>query len=80
MAEVKETKAKKVVINIEPTRYEKEPVWVGVNGKTYMIKRGEDVTVPAAVAEVLQNRRKMLAKLYELEDEASNKTAARELN
>ena len=40
--------------------------------QTEYFRTGETLTI--------QFRRKMLAKLYELEDEASNKTAARELN
>lgn len=33
----------------------KDDVTVGVNGKTWLIKRGEKVTVPRFVAEVLKN-------------------------
>lgn len=33
----------------------KNPVFVGVNGKQYMVQRGVDVEVPESVAEVLQN-------------------------
>ena len=33
----------------------KEPVFVAVNGKTYMIERGVEVEVPDYVAEVLAN-------------------------
>jgi hypothetical protein len=32
-----------------------DDVFVGVNGKTYQIKRGVDVEVPECVAEVLRN-------------------------
>lgn len=32
-----------------------DDVFVGVNGKTYQIKRGVDVMVPRSVAEVLRN-------------------------
>lgn len=31
----------------------KDDVFVGVNGKTYLIQRGKDVKVPEAVAKVL---------------------------
>lgn len=34
----------------------KDPVFVGINGHTWLIKRGEDVEVPAEVAEVLENQ------------------------
>ena len=33
----------------------KTPVFVGVNGETYLIQRGVDVEVPKAVAEVLRH-------------------------
>lgn len=34
---------------------EEDTVFVGVNGRTWRIKKGEDVEVPECVAEVLQN-------------------------
>lgn len=37
----------------------KTPVFVGVNGETYLIQRGVDVEVPAAVAEVLRHSEEM---------------------
>ena len=37
----------------------------------YLIKRGEDVEVPASVAEVLKNREKMLAESIKFEAQAS---------
>lgn len=38
----------------------KEPVFVAVNGKTYMIERGVEVEVPDYVAEVLANSEEQL--------------------
>lgn len=35
-----------------------DDVFVGVNGKTYLIKRGVDVEVPESVAEVIRNSQK----------------------
>ena len=37
----------------------KTPVFVGVNGETYLIQRGVDVEVPKAVAEVLRHSEEM---------------------
>ena len=34
----------------------KEPVFVGINGMTWLVRRGEDVEVPAEVYEVLMNQ------------------------
>lgn len=39
----------------------KDPVFVAVNGKTYMIERGVKVSVPDYVAEVLANSEAQLA-------------------
>lgn len=69
----KETKPKMVTINIPLTRVEKEDVYVCVNGKSYLIKRGVNVEVPASVAEVLRNKEKMLAESIEFEAQASAK-------
>ncbi|RAS14829.1 MULTISPECIES: hypothetical protein [Microvirgula] len=44
-----------VVIHISKERGEAGDVFVGVNGVSYLIKRGVDVTVPRAVLSVLEN-------------------------
>ena len=62
---------KKVKIKLPLTRSEKDDVFVGVNGKTYLIKRGEAVEVPESVAEVLQHREVMLGVAMEYEAQAS---------
>lgn len=69
MAEVK--KAKKVKIKMPLTRTEKEDVFVGLNGKTYLIKRGVDVEVPECVAKILERREKMLYLAMEFEAQAA---------
>ena len=48
-----------------------EPVFVGVNGETYLIQRGVDVEVPKAVAEVLRHSE-------EMDNAAAEKIAAAE--
>lgn len=68
----KNTEAKNTVrIKIPLTRTEKDDVYVAVNGKSYLIKRGEYVDVPASVAEVLQHKEEMLAQAMEFESQAS---------
>ena len=64
---------KTVKIKLPLTRNEKEDVYVGVNGKSYLIKRGVEVEVPASVAEVLNHREEMLdiAMAYEAEASAN---------
>ncbi len=79
MAEVKAAKPKTVKIKLPLTRYEKEDVYVAINGKSYLIKRGEEVEVPEGVYEILENREKMLAVAYAFEEKASEKVKADEL-
>ena len=69
----REKKEKTVTIRLPLTREEKDGVPVGVNGRTWLIKRGVDVEVPACVAEVLRNREKMLSEAMAFEDQASEK-------
>lgn len=62
---------KKVKIKLPISRNEKEDVFVGINGKTYLIKRGVEVEVPENVAKVLERREKMLELAMEYEADAS---------
>lgn len=68
-----EKKTKMVKIKIPLTKTEKDDVYVAVNGKSYLIKRGEYVEVPASVAEVLENQEKMLSEAIAFEAEAAAK-------
>ena len=88
MAEKNSTKAKKkslfegepkVTINIPVTRYEKDDVWVAVNGKSMQIKRGEDVEVPKCIYEALKHQEKMLKIAMQYEEAASSKASDKEL-
>ena len=81
MAETKTTKAtekvaeeKKVKIRLPLTRTEKNDVHVGVNGRTWLIKRGEEVEVPECVAEVLQHKEEMLTEAMAYEEQAATKS------
>ncbi len=65
------TKEKTVKIRLPLSRNEKDDVYVGVNGNTYLIKRGEDVTVPVSVAEVLRHKEEMLDIAMAYEAQAS---------
>lgn len=58
---------KMVTIRIPRTRTEQDDVFVAVNGKKYLIKRGYDVKVPEGVAKIIQRKEKALetAMLYE---------------
>ena len=59
----------------------KDDVFVAVNGRSYQIKRGEEVEVPACVAEVLErSQHQDEATAWMMERESSSFTAkAREL-
>lgn len=62
---------KKVRIKLPLTRTEKDDVYVGLNGKSYLIKRGVEVEVPWGVAKILERKEKMLAISMEFEAQAS---------
>lgn len=91
MAETKTTttKAKKsklfpneplVTIKLPITRTEKDDVWVAVNGKSMLIKRGIEVEVPRCIAKALEHREKMLIEAMEKEAAAQGKASDDELN
>lgn len=89
MAETKTTKTSKsklfpnepmVTIKLPLTRAEKDDVWVAVNGKSMLIKRGVEVEVPRCIAEVLRLREEQLIKAMEYEATITDKASADELN
>ncbi len=49
-----------VFVKLPRIGLEQEDVFVSVNNRTYIVKRGEKVEVPAFVAEVLQHQEEML--------------------
>ena len=57
-----------VKIRLPKERREQEDVFVGVNERTWLIKRGVEVEVPECVAEVLENREMMLEIIMDFED------------
>lgn len=71
-AEVAEEKTVKIKLPL--TRTEKNDVLVGVNGRTWLIKRGEEVEVPECVAEVLQHKEEMLSEAMAFEEQAATKS------
>lgn len=54
----------------------KDDVFVAVNGKSWQIRRGEDVTVPRYVADVLEQSMKQDASTARLIERESNGFAA----
>ena len=61
-----------VKIRLPLSRDEREDVYVAVNGKSYLIRRGETVEVPVEVAEVLERREQMLEQSMSYEQEAAH--------
>lgn len=58
-----EAKQKMVKVRIPRTKADQEDVFVSVNLRTYIIKRGVEVEVPDFVAEVLRHQEEMLEEI-----------------
>lgn len=63
-------KEKLVKIRIPRTRKEDGDVFVSVNQRTWLIKRGVEVEVPECVAEVLRHQEQMEEEAYNFDTEA----------
>ena len=71
MAETKKTEAPKekmVKIRIPRTKADQEDVFVSVNMRTWLIKRGVEVEVPECVAEVLRHSEEMMENIVLFND------------
>lgn len=64
-AKTEEKKEKMVTINIPRTKPDEEDVFVSVNMRTWIIKRGVPVEVPECVAMVIRDREEMLNEIFE---------------
>ena len=73
MAEARKENAEKLVkIKLPLDKDHKDDVFVSVNERTWLIKRGVEVTVPECVKEVIRNREAMQAEAYDFEEKAQN--------
>ena len=63
-------KEKKIKIRLPKERRDQEDVFVSVNERSWLIRRGVEVEVPLCVAEVLRNREKMLETIMAFEEKA----------
>lgn len=70
---VAETGPKMVKVRIPRTKADQEDVFVSVNLRTYIIKRGVEVEVPEFVAEVLRHQEEMLEEIMLFDEAAQNK-------
>ena len=75
------TKEKKVIINIPLVRGgNNDDVFVSVNGRKWLIKKGVDVEVPACVAEVLKHEAEQLYAAMAYEDSLATASSEDEKN
>ena len=68
MSETKKN-VKKVKIRLPRIKGEPEDVFVSVNNYTCVIKRGQEVEVPAFVKEVLDHQEQMLEQIQRFEEQ-----------
>ena len=65
MAEANKTEKEKLVkIRIPRERDRQDDVFVCVNGRTWLIKRGVEVEVPECVSEVIRNAEEVAEQAY----------------
>ena len=62
-----------VTVRIPRTKADQEDVFVSVNQRTYIIKRGVSVEVPDFVAEVLLHQEEMLEQIMLFESRNANR-------
>lgn len=72
MATTNTNKEELVKIRIPRSRENQDDVFVAVNGRTWLIKRGVEVEVPPCVVEVLQHQEDALAKAYDFMEAAES--------
>lgn len=65
---VEEAEEEKVTIRIPITRENQADVFVRVNQRTWLIKRGVSVTVPKCVVEVLENSENAMMEALEYQN------------
>lgn len=70
---VEEEAPRMVTVKIPREKKNQEDVFVRVNHRTYLVKRGVQVLVPWFVAEVLRNQEKMLEVIMDFEEANQDK-------
>lgn len=68
-------KEKTVKIRLPKVRNDEADVYVSVNERSWLIKRGVEVEVPECVAEVLRNQELAYEKADEFNEEVENKVS-----
>lgn len=72
MAEAKKTTEKMVKVKLPRERGKEEAMFVSVNERTWLVKRGIEVEVPECVAEVIRNAELMEDEAYAFNSEKSS--------
>lgn len=67
-------KEKMVTIRLPLTKEDTRPVYVRVNGRKFGIPRGQKVTVPECVAEVLEHSEEQMLEAIRYSEEAQRRT------
>lgn len=62
----------KVKIRLHKDKNNKEDLFVGINGRGYLIKRGETVEVPESVAKVIEESQRQDSATADMIDELTN--------
>ena len=75
-----EVKEKLVKVRIPKTKENQCDVFVSVNDRNWLIKRGVEVEVPLCIAKALEHQEEMLIKAMEYEAAVMGKASADELN
>lgn len=78
--ETKKSLPEKVRVRIPIDRTKTDDVFVALNGKTYLIKRGNEVEVPIGVAKILEQSEKMTFAAMNYEAELATPLANMEKN
>jgi hypothetical protein len=66
------TEEKMVTIRLPRERGESDSVYVSINERTWLIKRGVSVEVPECVAKLIEDREKALDEAEERKEKAKN--------
>ena len=72
MVEAKNTTEKMVKVKLPRERGKEEAMFVSVNERTWLVKRGIEVEVPECVAEVIRNAELMEDEAYAFNSEVSS--------
>lgn len=71
---------KMVTVRFPMGKNDKDDIYVAVNGRSFLIKRGVEVTIPEYVLKILENQEKDIAESQENREKLKKGAKAQELN